>query len=290
MNGRSKIVVTEANAQQGKELQDQCASFKQFEFVFLSKDDLPIHHFELVRNYFKTLKPAFCINCAAYSAVDKAEEEKDLAFQVNGEAVGVLAAICKEYDTQLFHLSTDYIFDGMATIPYKEDSIPHPINTYGASKLEGEQQAMNLNPEVTILRSSWIYSPYGKNFVKTMLRLMEEKSEIKVVKDQIGSPTYAADLASVIMQMIIRKSPNGIYNYSNDGVVSWFEFAMAIKEIIGFKCNLLPIATSEYPTVAVRPQFSVLDKSKIQETLGIQLNDWKESLRMCINKIQISQV
>ena len=290
MSANPKIVVTGANGQLGKELQDLCSSFSKYEFVFLAKDDLPIHHFELVRNYFRTLSPAYCINCAAYTNVDKAEEEKDLAFQVNGEAVGVLAAICREHSTQLFHISSDYVFDGKATTPYREDAITHPINSYGASKLEGEVQALNMNPDTTIIRSSWIYSAYGKNFVKTMMRLMAERSEITVVNDQIGSPTYAADLAELIMQMLTtgKKYP-GIYHYSNDGVISWFEFATAIKELVDYKCVVKPIPSSEYPTLAARPSFSVLDKSKIQETLGIRLKDWKKSLEACIRKVEANK-
>ena len=287
-----KILVTGANGQLGKELKDRCSLYPGFEFVFLSKEDFPIHHFELARNFFKTLEPAYCINCAAYTAVDKAEEEKDLAFQVNGEAVGVLAAICKDHTTTFIHISTDYIFDGMSDVPYKEDFPANPLNVYGASKLEGEKQALQLNADTIILRASWVYSPYGHNFVKTMMKLMGEKNEICVVNDQVGSPTYAGDLAETIMsiigngQLAIGNKPAGVYNFSNDGVISWYEFATAIKEITGSDCVLQPISTSEFPTAATRPAFSVMDKTKIQETFGIKLKDWKESLNKCIEKIK----
>lgn len=292
MAKKHKIMVTGANGQLGKELQDICNRFPGFEFFFLSKTDLPIHHFDLVRTFFKSIKPDFCINCAGYTAVDRAEAEKDLAFQVNGEAVGILAAICKENQARLIHFSTDYVFDGMSTIPYTEEFPANPINAYGASKLEGEKQALQLDPSSIIIRSSWIYSSYGKNFVKTMMKLMEERSEVCVVNDQIGSPTYAADLSEVIMKIISEKltlkdnSVHGIYNYSNDGVISWYEFALAIKEISGYSCIVQPVSTHEYPTIANRPSFSVLDKTKIQEELGIKLKDWKESLRNCIEKIK----
>lgn len=285
MDVQAKILVTGANGQLGKELQDISSLFPKFSFVFLSREDLPIHHFELVRNYFNTLKPDFCINCAAYTAVDRAESENELAFQVNGEAVGILAAVCKEHKTKFIHFSTDYVFSGNATYPYTENFPTDPVNVYGASKLEGEKQALQLNPDSIIIRTSWVYSSHGKNFVKTMMRLMNEKNEISVVNDQLGSPTYAADLAEVIMQIIGNWQP-GIYNYSNDGVISWYEFALAIKEITGGTCKINPVATSEYPTPAKRPAYSVLDKTKIQKTFGIQLKNWKDSLAVCIAKMK----
>jgi dTDP-4-dehydrorhamnose reductase len=291
MSSRPKILVTGSNGQLGKELQDLAPSFSQFEFVFLSKEDMPIHNFELVRVFFDSVKPAYCINCAAYTAVDKAESEKELAFQINGEAVGVLAAVCKEHRTKFIHVSTDYVFNGEATYPYTENFPTDPINTYGASKLEGEKQALDLNPESIIIRTSWVYSSHGKNFVKTMMRLMNEKDSISVVNDQIGSPTYAADLAETILKIITNcelSTANwkaGTYNYSNEGIISWFEFAQAIKEMINCPCEVKPIPTSAYPTPAKRPFYSVLDKTKIQEAFGIQLKDWKESLQFCIDKI-----
>jgi len=287
-----KILVTGANGQLGKELKDRCSLYPGFEFVFLSKEDFPIHHFELARNFFKTIEPAYCINCAAYTAVDKAEEEKDLAFQVNGEAVGVLAAICKQHQTRFIHISTDYIFDGRSDVPYKEDFPANPLNVYGTSKLEGEKQALQINADTIILRASWVYSPYGNNFVKTMMKLMGEKNEICVVNDQVGSPTYAGDLTEAIMHIIancqlsIANWKPGIYHFSNDGVISWYEFAIAIKEITGSECVLQPVSTSEFPTVATRPAFSVMDKTKIQESFGIKLKDWTESLNNCIQKIK----
>lgn len=289
MTAKPKIVVTGANGQLGKELKDICSFYSVFEFVFLSREDLPVHQFELVRNYFKTLQPQYCINCAAYTSVDKAEEEKEIAFQVNGESVGVLAAICKEHNTGFIHISTDYVFDGKADSPYSEEFAPNPLNVYGASKLEGERQSMQLNPNTIIIRSSWVYSSYGKNFVKTMMRLMDEKNEISVVNDQVGSPTYAADLAEAIMKVIPNWIP-GIYHFSNDGAISWYDFALAIKEITGSRCIIHPVASSEFPAAAIRPAFSVLDKTKIRETFGINLKDWKESLERCIHKIKAAAI
>jgi len=284
---KPKILVTGSNGQLGKELKQLESFYPQFDFIFLSREDLPIHHFELLRNFFKGYHPQYLINCAAYTAVDKAELEKELAFQVNAEAVGVLSAVCKEYQTRFIHISTDYVFDGAATTPYKEDSPVNPQSVYGASKLEGERQALQFNPESIIIRTSWVYSEFGKNFVKTMLKLMSEREELNVVSDQVGSPTYAADLADVILRIISSgKWQPGIYHYSNEGVISWFDFATAIKELSGSNCVVKPIPTSQYPTPAKRPAYSVLDKSKIQLNFDIKLKDWKQSLEKCISLLK----
>ena len=292
MGDRSKILVTGANGQLGKELKQLCGIYNQFEFIFLSREDLPIHNFDLLRNTFKLYDPNYCINCAAYTAVDKAEEEKDLAFIVNGEAVGVLAALCSENNTKFIQISTDYVFDGITKTPYKEESPTSPANVYGASKLKGEEQAFEFNPSSIIIRTSWLYSEFGKNFVKTMLKLLHEKNEINVVNDQFGSPTYAFDLAEILLQIIKRseQSPDswhpGIYHFSNNGITSWYDFAVAIKELTQTPCKINPIATSQYPAPAVRPAYSVLDKTKIQKEFGIKLKDWKESLADCLNKLK----
>lgn len=288
---RQKILVTGSNGQLGKELQQLAPGYPQFEFIFLSKEDLPIQHFEMVRHYFSIYDPAYVINCAAYTAVDRAESEKERAFQVNAEAVGVLAAVCKQSATKLVHISTDYVFDGTATVPYKEDAPTNPQSVYGASKLEGEKQALQFNPETIIIRTSWVYSEYGKNFVRTMVKLMQEKEEINVVNDQLGSPTYAADLAAIILQII--NSGNlpagrqgwqpGIYHYSNEGIISWYDLALAIKELTGSTCRIKPIPTSQYPTAAKRPAYSVLDNSKIRKIFGITGKDWKQSLKACLD-------
>lgn len=287
MNNPVKILVTGANGQLGKELKQLSSSFPQFEFQFLSREDLPIHHFELVRNFFNAYHPAYLINCAAYTAVDRAESEKELAFQVNGEAVGVLAAVCKEKNCRFIHISTDYVFDGTATTPYKEDHLVNPQSVYGASKLEGEQQAFQFNPESIVIRTAWVYSEFGKNFVKTMLKLMSEREELSVVSDQVGSPTYAADLAAAILHIISSgKWQAGIYNYSNEGVISWYDFAVAIKELAGSNCKVNAIPTSAYPTPAKRPAYSVLDKSKIMATFDLPIPGWKKSLVTCLKRIK----
>lgn len=284
---RKKILVTGANGQLGKELQQLAPGFSQFEFIFLGKEDLPIHHFEMVRHYFKVYHPDFFINCAAYTAVDRAESEKERAFQINGEAVGVLAAICRENNCRFIHISTDYVFDGTATVPYKEDDKTNPQSVYGASKLEGEKQAMQFDPECIVIRTSWVYSEFGKNFVKTMVRLMSEKEEISVVDDQVGSPTYAADLAEAIMQIISYGNwQPGIYHFSNAGNISWYQFALAIKELSGSNCRINPIPSSQYPTQAKRPAWSVLECSKIKKVFGITIKSWQQSLGLCLQNLQ----
>lgn len=287
MKSKHKILITGSNGQLGKELKRLENSYSQFNFIFLSREDLPIHHYELVRNFFKGYQPQFLINCAAYTAVDRAESEKELAFQVNGESVGVLAAVCKEYGTKLIHISTDYVFDGTATIPYKEESLTNPQSVYGASKLEGEKEALRFNPDSIIIRTSWVYSEFGKNFVKTMLKLMSEREELNVVSDQFGSPTYAADLAEAILQIISSGQWHpGIYHFSNEGIISWYEFAVAVKELSGNICKVNPIPTSQYPTPAKRPAYSVLDKTKIQSAFSVRIKDWKASLETCLSRLK----
>lgn len=290
MAALKKILVTGANGQLGKELQRICHTLTGYEFIFFSKADMPVNQFEMVRHIFNTLKPAYCINCAAYTAVDKAEEEKDLAFEINGEAVGVLAAICLEHETKFIHISTDYVFDGKGDKPYLESDETSPVNAYGASKLKGEEEAFRYNPDSLIIRTSWVYSEFGKNFVKTILRLMADKNSISVVNDQFGSPTYAADLADAILNIIqYPEWKPGIYHYSNEGAITWFDFANAIKEIARTNTEINPITTAEFPTLALRPVYSVFDKQKIQDSFGIKLKDWKASLNTCIQRINNAQ-
>jgi dTDP-4-dehydrorhamnose reductase len=285
-DSRPLVLVTGANGQLGKELQQLEKKWLLFRFLFLSREDLPIHHFELVRNFFKTSKPSVLINCAAYTAVDKAEQEPLLARQVNAEAVGLLAAVCAANQCRFIHVSTDYVFDGTATSPYKEEDLTAPQSVYGQTKLEGERQALLANPQTVIIRTSWVYSSFGKNFVKTIIRLLQDKPQISVVQDQLGSPTFAADLANSILQII--SSNNwipGIYNYSNSGIISWYQFAEEIGKLVGSSTPIKGISTAEYPTPAKRPAWSVLDTSKIVSTYGVTIKDWKESLGQCIREI-----
>ena len=281
-----RILVTGANGQLGMELRDLALSHPEYSFSFLSREELAIENAEEVNNYFATYRPTAVINCAAYTAVDKAETEKEQAFRINSEAVGILAAASREMGARFVHVSTDYVYDGKASTPYTETSTTSPVNAYGESKLSGEMEALEKNPTSVIVRTSWVYSSYGKNFVKTMLRLMKDKTEISVVDDQMGSPTYAADLASAVLAIAVAEDfVPGVYHYSNEGAISWFDFATEIALQSGSSCRVKPIPSTDFPTPARRPQYSVMDKSLIIETYGLELKPWKNSLSECIRRI-----
>jgi len=284
---KKKILVTGANGQLGRELQAIAPAFPQFDFLFYDRAALSIADPDAINTFFARERPAYCINCAAYTAVDKAESEKESAYLINGDAVGYLAAACHNTGARLIHISTDYVFDGLSETPLREDDPTGPINTYGASKLEGERQALQHHPEGTlIIRTSWVYSEFGNNFVRTMIRLMKERPSINVVSDQVGSPTYAADLAAAILHIINASSfIPGLYHYSNEGRISWYEFALAIREDIGSTCEVHPIPTTQFPTPAKRPRFSLLDKSLIRLTYHLTIPEWRPSLVTCIAKM-----
>lgn len=280
------ILITGANGQLGSELKKIAQEYSRFNFTFCTREELPLDNAEAIKNYFKVYQYDFLINGAAYTAVDKAESEEDLAYQINATSVGLLAAICRDNNTKFVHFSTDYVFDGSATMPYKTDDATNPQTVYGASKLKGERLALDENSDAIIIRTSWVYSSFGKNFVKTMLRLFQEKQEISVVNDQIGSPTYAKDLADVTMKIIASGQwYEGVFHFSNEGVISWFDFANAIKNMSASNCKINSIPTSAYPTPAKRPAYSVLNNSKIQQLYGVQFRDWKESLADCLNEL-----
>jgi dTDP-4-dehydrorhamnose reductase len=284
------IIVSGKNGQLGNELQDACVVFPQFNYRFFARDELDISNVSAIEKIFKKYKPEYFINTAAYTAVDKAESEQEVALLINAEAAGNLAKICDQYNSKLIHISTDYVFDGNGKKPYEEDDATSPINYYGFSKWMGEQLALENNFRTIIIRTSWVYSVYGNNFVKTMLRLMKERKELNVVNDQIGSPTYAKDIAEAILQIIAKSNetksfPQGVYHFSNEGTISWYDFANAIREVKQFDCIVHPIPTSQYPTPAKRPAYSVISKEKICKTFGINLKDWKQSLEECLSKL-----
>ena len=283
------ILVTGANGQLASELRELSSNFPRFQFLFTSKEDLPIENWNELTSFFQNQPIHYCINCAAYTAVDKAESDSENAYLINAEAVGNLAAICKMNGAKFIHISTDYVYDGSKRIPLKETDATSPKNVYGSSKLKGEKLALEYNPSSIIIRTSWVYSSYGSNFVKTMLRLFKEKEELKVVSDQIGSPTYAADLASVIMLFIQKNDAgenfSGIFNYSNNGITNWYEFALAIKEFSNSHCNIQPVSSSIYVTPAERPLYSVMDTTKVKKSLQIDIPFWKDSLKKCIDKL-----
>jgi dTDP-4-dehydrorhamnose reductase len=284
-----KILITGANGQLGNEFRTLAAGFPAYEFIFLSREELSIADAGNVREVLLKHRPNCLVNCAAYTAVDKAETEKELAMAINAEGPGVLAEVCAELHAKFIHISTDYVFDGSSAQPYREDAPTGPINTYGITKLRGEQLVLEKNPEAIIIRTSWVYSQFGNNFVKTMMRLMKERESINVVSDQVGSPTYAADLAAAIMHIIESgdaSNAKGIFHYSNEGQISWHEFAQAIKELTGSNCTVNPIPSSAYPTPAKRPQYSLLDKSRIRAEFGLEIPGWRESLEVCVGKLK----
>lgn len=287
-NNKCTILVTGTNGQLGRELQRLSPVYSDYHFIFTSRQQLTIENFNTVAEFFIGNKIDYCINCAAYTAVDKAESEQEQAFLINATAVGNLAKICFEENTKLIHISTDYVFDGLAKLPIDEQHPVNPISVYGASKLKGEQLCLQNNPAAIIIRTAWLYSSFGHNFVKTMLRLMKEKTAINVVNDQIGCPTYAADLAKAIMQIIetpLQVLPAQVFHYCSRGNISWYDFAMAIKEMTASQCMVKPIPASQYPTAAKRPAYSVLDTALIEKTFSITAKDWKASLKECLTEL-----
>jgi dTDP-4-dehydrorhamnose reductase len=284
------ILVTGANGQLASEIKSIASHFPLYQFLFTTKEDLPIENKEAVKLFFEKHQIDYCINCAAYTAVDKAESEKEKAFLINADAVGEMASVCKDHQSKFIHISTDYVYDGSKEMALKEDDAVAPLNVYGWSKLKGEELALNRNPTSLIIRTSWVYSSFGNNFVKTMLRLFKEKDEINVVADQYGSPTYAADLAQVIMLCVQRMEAgenfSGIVNFSNSGITTWYEFAVAIKNLVNSNCKINPIPTSSYKTAATRPQHSVLDTSKIKNLIQIDIPFWQDSLKKCISELK----
>ena len=286
-NNIPSVLVTGANGQLGSELKLVAAHYPSCHFIFVTRKELAIDDFDSVQKFFAEQDIAYCINCAAYTAVDKAESNANNAFLINAEAVGNLAKVCKEQHTQFIHISTDYVFDGNANQPYKETDATNPLGVYGASKRKGEELALANDPSAIIIRTSWLYSSFGNNFVKTMLRLMKERESLNVVNDQFGCPTYAADLADAIMKIISSgmKKP-GIYHYSNAGITTWYGFAVAIKELSNSNCAVNPVTTAEYPTPTKRPGYTAMDTSNIHETFSISIPPWKESLKNCIGLLK----
>ena len=282
-----KILVTGANGQLGQCLQKISSQFEEFEFIFTDSETLDITNKEEVNDFFWQNAPDFCINAAAYTAVDLAETDIEKAFLVNADGTENLAEACAENNAQFIHVSTDYVFDGENNLAYTEEDFTNPLGVYGASKLAGDELALEVNPCSVILRTSWVYSEFGKNFVKTMLSLFATKDELNIVADQFGQPTNANDLAEAIMKIIkSEKITPGIFNFSNLGRISWFDFAEKIAELSKAKIKLNAIETSQYPTPAKRPKNSVLDLDKISKTYAIQLKPWEESLEGCVQILQ----
>ena len=285
------VLVTGANGQLGNEMR-LMAQNSSHHYILTDVEELDITDFNAILQTVKEKEIQIIVNCAAYTNVDKAENDFDIANALNNIAVGRLANAAKAQNATLIHISTDYVFNGNNHIPYTEDDITDPIGVYGKTKLAGEETIKKVGCNYIILRTAWLYSKWGNNFVKTMQKLTLEKDSLPVIFDQIGSPTYAKDLAHAISLIIERNMLNqqGIYHYSNEGVCSWFDFAKEICELSGHNCNITPIHSQEYPSKVTRPHYSVLDKTKFKETFGIPVPYWKDSLKKCINELKEMQL
>jgi dTDP-4-dehydrorhamnose reductase len=286
------ILVTGSNGQLGSEIKDLAANYASFSFFFMDLPELDICNSRQLDVFFKDKNINTVINCAAYTAVDKAEQDADIAEKVNATGVLNLVNALETVNGKLIHVSTDYVFDGDHLLPYKETDKVSPIGVYGKTKRAGELAALNGTIDAIVIRTSWLYSSYGNNFVKTMLRLGNEKEELGVIFDQIGTPTYARDLAKTCLEILSKDSSvdiseNGsLYHYSNEGIASWYDFAISIMELGVKNCKVKPIQTEDYPTLAKRPQYSVLNKSKIKTDFKIEIPYWRDSLKDCIEKIK----
>lgn len=283
------ILVTGANGQLGNSIRLLAKHYPQYNYLFTDVDTLDITDPLAVEQAIKDNQVDYVLNCAAYTAVDKAEDNEELCRRLNSYAVGLLGKAAHEAGAKMIHVSTDYVFSGTSCLPYKETDETRPVSAYGRTKLAGEQILQEVCPEAVIIRTAWLYSEFGSNFVKTVLRLGKERDELRFVFDQIGTPTYAGDLAAAVMAVVAADEKGafvpGIYHYSNEGVCSWYDFTIKILEIAGISSRVFPIETKEYPTKAVRPPYSVLNKSKIKETYGIAIPHWEASLRVCLKKL-----
>lgn len=281
------VVVFGASGQLGQCFKSLAEHEKELNIYFPIENEANILNTEALTNVFEKYKPAYVINCAAYTAVDKAEDDEETALAVNKTGVENLARFCAEHNATLIHVSTDFVFKGDQPTPRTEEDEASPISVYGKTKLDGENVVKPLLDKYFIIRTGWLYSEYGNNFVKTMLRLGAEKEELRIIADQVGTPTYAIDLAGLILQIIKSGSTNfGIYHYSNEGVTSWFDFARAVFDISETKVKAIPIKTAEYVTRATRPAYSVMDKSKVKKEFNIEIPYWRDSLIACINKLK----
>jgi dTDP-4-dehydrorhamnose reductase len=282
------VLITGANGQLGLSIKALQSKIPDTHFTFTDIEELDITKLSELENFFSKQKFDFLINCAAYTAVDKAEVEKDKAWQINVQAVEFLANMSVKHNFRIIHISTDYVFNGQHFRPYTEEDSPNPESMYATTKHEAEKRLMELCNTAFILRTSWLYSEYGNNFLKTILRLANEKDELRIITDQVGTPTYAGDLAKAIITVITNypePKKTEIYHYSNLGIASWYDFAVEIICLAGLDCKVIPIRTEEYPLPAKRPFYSVLDKRKFTDTFEINIPHWKQSLKTCITNL-----
>lgn len=285
------ILITGANGQLGREMRQVLDGDINFYPIYTDVEELDITNASAIEACLEGNNVDYIVNCAAYTAVDAAESNVELCKKLNTEAPALLAQAAQKHGARFIHISTDYVFDGTSCRPYREDDEVCPTSVYGNTKAQGEQLIMDAAPDSIIIRTAWLYSPHGKNFVKTMIELGRNRDNLRVVCDQVGTPTYALDLASVVATFIARDEwTPGIYHFSDEGAISWYDFTMAIHRLAGITtCYVLPCLTQEYPTPASRPHYSVLDKSKIKKTLGIEIPYWEDSLRDCIDRLKTMQ-
>jgi dTDP-4-dehydrorhamnose reductase len=284
-----RILITGANGQLGTSLKKITPQYEQFNYTYLDVTDLDLTNTTLVQQYFKNTAFDYVINCAAYTAVDQAEKQPDLAFSVNAAIPSLLGEICLKSSMRLLHLSTDYVYSGMNAFPHLEEEDPVALSVYAQSKLKGEMALWN-NRQAMVIRTSWLYSEFGNNFLRSMLRLSKERDELGVVYDQTGTPTYAGHLAATLLNIIVHSEIHefnpGIYNFSNEGVCSWYDFAVEIMQLARRNCTVKPIRTSEYPLPAKRPAYSVMDKTKIKNTFGLNILHWKQGLVAALKSLE----
>ena len=282
-----KILVIGSDGQLGSELKKISKSCKNISWFFSTIKTLDLFILDTISCFLNNINPSIIINCAAYTGVDKAETESNLANTINHKAVDIISRWTSQHNKKLVHISTDYVFDGLSNIPLSENSKTNPVNEYGSSKLKGEIVCFKNDPNSIIIRTSWLYSSFGKNFVKTMIDLMKNNNSVKVVNDQIGSPTYAYDLTKVIIEIIMNsKNKSGLFHYSNEGEISWFEFAKSIRELYNLDCKIIGVSSKEFKTIAKRPKYSLLDKTKIKKTFNLEIPNYKQSLEDCIKAIK----
>ena len=290
------ILVTGANGQVGSELKALASQYPDFSFDFVGREELDITDEASVLSYFETKKFAYCLSCAAYTAVDKAEEEKNNAMLVNTVGAKNLAFAAEKTGGRMIHLSTDYVYHNSQNTPFVETDETNPQGVYAESKLAGDRTVLNINSKNLVIRTSWVYSTFGNNFVKTMLRLGTDRDKLTVIFDQIGTPTYAYDLAKAILDILVKienksvtsEEIGGVYHYSNEGVTSWYDFATAIFRIENIDCKVSPIETKDYPTAAKRPHFSLLNKAKIKKEFNLEIPHWEASLAECLKALRVN--
>ena len=282
-----KILVTGSDGQLGLEFQKISNSYESLSWIFSTIKTLDLLKLDTINSFLNDINPSVIINCAAYTNVDKAEIEFDKADLINHKAIDVISKWTSLNKKKLIHISTDYVFDGLSNIPFFENSKTKPVNEYGSSKLKGEIACLKNDPNSIVIRTSWLYSSFGKNFVKTMIDLMKKNNSVKVVNDQIGSPTYAYDLVKVILKIIVNyKNESGLFHYSNEGEISWFEFARSIRELYKLECKIIGVSSNEYKTLAKRPNYSLLNKKKIKKIFNLEIPNYKKSLEDCIKIIK----